>query len=83
MAYGLKACSCHPLNLRATKLFLRFSFLSLYIYILTCLKELAMIFAGQENPFIIFKSKDIYIYFQKNNEIPINLLEWWRKTGFW
>ena len=28
------------------------------------LKGLAMIFAGQENPFIIFRSKEIYIIFQ-------------------
>ena len=39
------------------------------------LKGLAMIFAGQENTFIIFKSKDIYIYSKTNNEIPINVLE--------
>ena len=28
------------------------------------LKGLAMIFAGQENPLINFRSKDIYMYFQ-------------------
>ena len=39
------------------------------------LKGLAMIFAGQENPFIIFRSKEIYIYFKTNNKIPINLLK--------
>ena len=39
------------------------------------LKGLAMIFAGLENPFIIFRSKDIYIYFKTNNKIPINLLK--------
>ena len=38
-------------------------------------KGLAMIFAGQENPFIIFRSKEIYIYFKTNNKIPINLLK--------
>ena len=36
---------------------------------------LAMIFAGQENPSIIFRSKEIYIYFKTNNKIPINLLK--------
>ena len=39
------------------------------------LKGLAMIFAGQETPFIIFRSKEIYIYFKTNNKIPINLLK--------
>ena len=39
------------------------------------LQGLAMIFAGQENQFIIFRSKDIYIYFKTNNKIPINLLK--------
>ena len=39
------------------------------------LKGLAMIFAGQENPFIIFRSKEIYIYFKTNNKIPINSLK--------
>ena len=38
------------------------------------LKGLAMIFAGQENLFIIFRSKEIYIYFKTNNKTPINLL---------
>ena len=33
------------------------------------LKGLAMIFAGQKNPFIIFRSKEIYIYFKTNNKI--------------
>ena len=37
------------------------------------LKGLTMIFAGQENPFIIFRSKEMYIFFKTNNEIPINL----------
>ena len=40
----------------------------------TVLKGLAMIFAGQENPFIIFRSKEIYIYFKTNDKIPIYLL---------
>ena len=39
------------------------------------LKGLAMIFDGQENPFIIFRSKEIYIFFKTNNKIPINLLK--------
>ena len=34
------------------------------------LKALAMIFTGQENPFIIFRSKEIYIYFKSKNKIP-------------
>ena len=46
------------------------------------LKGLAMIFAGQENPIIILKSKEIYIYFKTNNKIPVNLLKLWRKAGF-
>ena len=45
-----------------------------YIIFVT-LKGLAMIFAGQENPFIIFRSKEIYIYFKTNDKIPINLLK--------
>ena len=47
------------------------------------LKGLAMIFAGQENPLIIFRSKEIYIYFKTNIKIPINLLKLWEKQGFW
>ena len=39
------------------------------------LKGLTMIFAGQENPFIIFRSKEIYMYFKTNIKIPINLLK--------
>ena len=39
------------------------------------LKGLAMIFAGKENPFIIFRSKEIYICSKTNNKIPINLLK--------
>ena len=42
---------------------------------LTDLKGLAMIFPGQENPFIIFRSKEIYIYSKTNNKISINLLK--------
>ena len=41
----------------------------------TNLKGLAMIFAGQENPFIIFRSKEINIYFKTNNKISINVLK--------
>ena len=39
------------------------------------LKGLTMIFAGQENPYIIFRSKEMYIYIKANNKIPINLLK--------
>ena len=39
------------------------------------LKGLAMIFAGQENPLIIFRRNEIYKYFKTNNKIPINLLK--------
>ena len=39
------------------------------------LKGLTMIFAGQENQFIIFRNKKTYIYFKTNNNIPINLLQ--------
>ena len=49
---------------------------------ITLLKGLAMIFAGQENPLIISRSKEIYIYLKTNNKIPINLLKLWGKTGF-
>ena len=31
------------------------------MFAMFALKGLAMIFAGQENPFIIFRSKEIYI----------------------
>ena len=34
-----------------------------------------MIFVGQENTFIIFRSKKINIYFKTNNKISINLLK--------
>ena len=47
------------------------------------LKGLAMIFAGQENTFIIFRSKEINIYFKTNNKVPINLLNNEEKQGFW
>ena len=39
------------------------------------LKGMTMIFAGQEIPFIIFRSNEIYIYFKTNKKIPINLLK--------
>ena len=39
------------------------------------LKGLAMIFAGQKNPFIIFRSNETYIYFKTNNKIHINVLK--------
>ena len=39
------------------------------------LKGLAMIFAGKKNPFIIFGSKKMYIYFKTNNKILINVLK--------
>ena len=39
------------------------------------LKELAMIFVGHDNPLIIFRSKKIYIYFETNYKISINLLK--------
>ena len=38
------------------------------------LKGLAMIFPGQENPFIIFRSKEIYIYFKTNNKVTLELI---------
>ena len=44
-------------------------------YAVKYLKGLTMIFAGQENPFIIFRSKEMYIFFKTNNKIPINLLK--------
>ena len=49
--------------------------LSLILQPSTDLKGLTMIFAGQENPFIIFRSKEMFIYFKTNNKIPINLLK--------
>ena len=39
------------------------------------LKGLAMIFAGQENPISIIRSKQMHIYFKTNNKIPTNLLK--------
>ena len=39
------------------------------------LENKKLIFAGQENPLIIFRSKEIYIYFKTKNKIPINLLK--------
>ena len=39
------------------------------------LEGLAIIFAGQENPLNIFRSKEIYIDFKKKNKIPTNLLK--------
>ena len=44
------------------------------------LKGLAIVFAGQENLLIIFRSKEIYTYIS-NNKIPQNLLKLWRKTA--
>ena len=49
--------------------------LSIYQDYFKTLKGLAMIFADQENPFIIFRSKEINIYFKTNTKIPINLLK--------
>ena len=34
-----------------------------------------MIFAGQENPFIIFRIKEIYIHFKTNNKNPHKFAE--------
>ena len=42
-----------------------------------------MIFAGQENQFIIFRSKEIYIYFKTNNKFPVILLKNDQKQDFW
>ena len=53
--------------------------ISVYDFV-DCLKGLAMIFAGQENPFIIFRSKEIYIYFKPNNKIPIKFAEVMKKS---
>ena len=39
-----------------------------------------MIFPGQENPFIIFSSKEIYIYSRTNNEIPYKFAEIMKKN---
>ena len=47
------------------------------------LKGLDIIFAGQENTFIIFRSKEIYIYFKTNKKIPHKFAEIMKKTGFW
>ena len=42
-----------------------------------------MIFAGQKNPFIIFRSKEIYIYFKTNNKNPHKFAEIMKKSrGF-
>ena len=46
------------------------------------LKGLAMIFSGQENPWIIFRSKERFIYISKQViKIPVKLKKLWRK-GF-
>ena len=50
-----------------------FIIIIIIIIIIITLKGLAMIFAGQENPFIIFRSKEINICFKTENKIPINL----------
>ena len=50
-------------------------FLVILVMIVLTLKGLAMIFAGQENPFIIFRSKEIYIYFKTNSKIPHKFAE--------
>ena len=39
-----------------------------------------MIFAGQENPFIISRSKEIYIYFRTNNKNPNKFAEVLKKN---
>ena len=44
------------------------------------LKGLAMIFAGQENPFNIFISKEIYIYSKKKYENPHKFAEIMKKN---
>ena len=45
-------------------------------------KGLAMIFSGQEHPWIIFRSKKKYIQIKRNSLIPVKLLKLWRKKGF-
>ena len=44
------------------------------------LKGLTMIFAGQENPYIIFRSKEIYIYFKRSNKYPHKFAEIMKKN---
>ena len=46
------------------------------------LKGLAMIFADQENPFIIFRSKEISVYFKTNNKNPRKFAEKMKEIGF-
>ena len=42
-----------------------------------------MMFAGQENPWILFRSKkDIHIYIKSSNIIPAKLIKLWRKRVF-
>ena len=41
----------------------------------TPLKGLGMIFSGQENPLIIFRSKERYIWIKRNNKIQRNYKE--------
>ena len=45
------------------------------------LKELAMIFAGHENPLIILRSKERYIYIKTNNKLSVNLVNLLQKGG--
>ena len=37
-------------------------------------------FPGQENPFIIFRSKEKYIHYKTNNKIPINMLKYFKEN---
>ena len=56
--------------------FLKFSPIFFFFFFFDLnLKGLAMIFPGQENPFIIFRNNEIYMYSKTNNKIPINLLK--------
>ena len=47
------------------------------------LKGLAMIYVGQENQLIIFRSKEIYIIMisKHYDKIPVDMLKFWRKQG--
>ena len=45
------------------------------------LKGLAMIFAGQKTPFIIFRSKEIYYIFQNKSQNPHQFAVIMKKNG--
>ena len=54
----------------------------LYTLEVICIKGTSHGFCWSGNPLIIFGSKEIYIYFNTDNKMLVNLLTLWRKTVF-